>query len=139
MKPEEFIDFAERLCEAPYQEAEKRSAISRSYYGAFHASLQSLPPAFAPTAAQTYSAHSHKSVIDALKTWGASLASGRTSAVEASRTLATLKCARQRADYHLDERVDQADVDLYVGKARRVVELVRLARKRYEQGSIQPA
>lgn len=139
MKPEEFIELAERLLEQPRKEADTRSAISRSYYGALHASLQCLPKRFAPTAAQLHAGGSHKNVIQALKTWGRSRVDGATSASEASHTLATLKRARVFADYCLAECVKQADVDLCVVKARRVIELVQHARKRFERAVNQPA
>jgi uncharacterized protein (UPF0332 family) len=42
VNPEEFIEFAEVILNAHHQRASYRSAISRAYYGAFHAAAQLL-------------------------------------------------------------------------------------------------
>ena len=135
MIPEDFINTAERLLKDTTEEADKRSAISRSYYGAFHASIKSLPPKFAPATADLNGNASHKAVVDALAQWGGSLDSGRTEAQQASRTLATLKKARRRADYDIDDELDAADLSSCVRNARSVLTRVELARSQYEKST----
>jgi uncharacterized protein (UPF0332 family) len=137
MKPDDFIQTAERLLTDACAEADQRSAISRSYYGAFHATRRCLPPRFAPTSAQINSGRSHQVVIEALIQWGASRTSGCSNAAEASRTLLSLKQARRHADYDIEAPVRRTDAQTCVSRSRKVVELVRHARKRFDQASIQ--
>ena len=66
MTPDEFIEAAERLLVSPSKEANQRSAVSRAYYGALHASRVSIPAPYAPTQAQIRSSESHKAVVDGL-------------------------------------------------------------------------
>jgi uncharacterized protein (UPF0332 family) len=139
MTPEEFISTAERLLKEPCVEADKRSAISRSYYGAFHASVQSLPPQFAPTKDAVNSGESHKAVIDALASWGSSRLKGCTDAAQASRKLASLKRARRRADYEIAKDLEQSDLASCILNSRKVVELVKYARQRFDQTETSPA
>jgi uncharacterized protein (UPF0332 family) len=133
MKPGDFIQTAERLLTPPCAEADQRSAISRSYYGAFHASRRCLPPQFTPTTAQIKSGRSHQIVIDALLEWGASRASGCSNAAEASRGLLWLKKARHHADYNIEASVRHKDVENCIAESRKVIELVQHARKRFDQ------
>jgi uncharacterized protein (UPF0332 family) len=134
MTPEEFIDTAEKLLVERAKEADKRSAISRAYYGAFHACMECMPKEYAPTREQLNSAESHKSVIDALASWGSRNVSGRTDAAQAARTLASLKRARRRADYDIELALNEGDVDSCVKRSRKVVELIRYAKRRHDVG-----
>lgn len=133
MRPEEFIETAERLLVEPCKEADKRSAISRAYYGAFHASRLSLPPSFSPSAKQTRSAGSHDAIVDRLILWGNAHAAGRTGTVAAAKCLVKLKRARKRADYKLDSEISPKDVKTCVRNSRRIVRLVRAARALFDK------
>lgn len=134
MSPEEFINTAERLLKGAGPESDKRSAISRSYYGAFHECKGNLPSRHAPSASQYRSEESHKAVIDALAQWGKSLDPGRTDAQQAGRKLMRLKLARRNADYEIETPVIDADVTSCVVKAKEIVVHVKRARTLFDAG-----
>ncbi|WP_321785890.1 hypothetical protein [Paraburkholderia sp. J94] len=136
MTPEEFIDTAERLLCEPASEADRRSAISRSYYGAFHACIASIPREYTPARDRVMSSESHRAVVDALTGWGARLVSGRTVASQVSRELAVLKKARRHADYDLTRTLNERDVGSCVRQSRKIVTLIRYARERHDQSAL---
>lgn len=133
MSPEDFIETAMRLLVEPCKEADKRSAISRAYYGALHASRMSLPQEYAPTMEELRSDGSHKAVIQRLSDWGKALAPGRTDAQQAARKLARLKLARRTADYEIHKDVNNDDVATCVADSQKIVDLVRNARSRFDK------
>ncbi|WP_310631639.1 hypothetical protein [Paraburkholderia sp.] len=136
MSPEEFIDTAERLLLEPTREADKRSAVSRSYYGAFHACVESMPKEYAPVRDSFVSAESHRAVIDALSAWGTRLVSGRSVAAQVAHELAVLKRARRHADYDLTRTLNERDVGSCVRQSRKIVTLIRYARERHDQSAL---
>ena len=133
MSPEEFIETAERLLVEPSKEADRRSAVSRAYYGALHASRDSVPHSFAPTVAELSRGETHKAVIDSLARWGKAAAPGRTDAQRAARNLAVLKKARKDADYEIADPVNSRNVASCVGDSRKILKLVRGARALYDK------
>ncbi|MFP6562833.1 hypothetical protein WJ542_31715 [Paraburkholderia sp. B3] len=133
MSPEEFIETAERLLVEPCKEADRRSAISRAYYGALHASRHSVPLPFAATEAELSHGETHKAIIDSLARWGKAAAPGRTDAQQAARSLATLKKARKNADYEIADPVNPRDVASCVDDSKKILKLVRAARTLYDK------
>ncbi|WP_147297934.1 hypothetical protein [Trinickia dinghuensis] len=133
MSPEEFIETAERLLVEPCKEADQRSAVSRAYYGALHASRDSVPRPFVPTEAELSRGETHKAVIDSLARWGKAVAPGRTGAQQAARNLAVLKKARKDAEYEIADPVDSHNVASCVVDSRRILKLVRDARALYDK------
>ena len=133
MLPDDFIDTAERLLAGAPEESDKRSAVSRSYYGAFHACLGSLPLDFIPAESDIQSGESHKAIIAAITLWGKGTQPGRTYAQQAARMLSKLKFARRRADYDISENLDSGDVDYCIGRSRKVIQLIRDARSRFDK------
>lgn len=99
MEPAEFISVALRLATS-HREADRRTAISRAYYGAFHVALrfvQNCGVYFAPK--ETYGAEIHRKVRYCLRE------SGNASAVDAGGSLLTLRNQRNAADYDLDSAI----------------------------------
>jgi hypothetical protein len=133
MQPDEFISTAERLLVGADREADKRSAISRAYYGALHESRESLPAAFALSEADMSSCGSHKAVIDRLRRWSKAAVPGRRDAGDAARSLSSLKHARNHADYELGCAVDEIAVSSCVSESKRIVALVRDARALFDR------
>jgi hypothetical protein len=131
--PDEFIDTAERLIAAASNEADQRSAVSRAYYGALHASRTCIPAPYAPTQAQIKSSESHKQIIDSLATWGKAAAPGRGGAQQASRALARLKRERRAADYDIHLPLDMNAVTSCIASSRKIVSLVRDGRALYDK------
>lgn len=131
MVPEEFVEAAERLLAESDKEADQRSAVSRAYYGALHASRISMPaPYIIPT---TESIGSHKAVIDGLSAWGRAAVPGRSDARVASRALASMKHKRTAADYDIHEPVNTGAVTSCVAEARKIIKLVHDARALYDK------
>lgn len=81
-------------------ESSLRSAASRAYYAALHASLDALPPQFCPATQQLKEENSHVLIQTAVTRWGHSLTPGRTEAQEVARHLPKLKKIRKNATMH---------------------------------------
>jgi hypothetical protein len=133
MAPEEFIKTGERLISVGAEETEQRSAISRSYYGAFDGCLASLPDQFSPTREAVNGSTSHKAVLNALSNWGNSLSAGRTQAQQAGRRLTALKRARKRADYDINGTLSATDLQNCIADARDVLVRVTAAQSQFER------
>lgn len=96
MDPLEFISVALRIANTD-READRRTAVGRAYYGAFHVARQFLLDCglyFSPK--QTYAAEIHTRVRYCL------LESGNPDAVHAGNRLFALRNQRNAADYDLD-------------------------------------
>jgi hypothetical protein len=133
MTPDDFISTADKLLADPCNESDKRSAISRSYYGAYHGCIESLPDEYAPTDSEFQSSESHKAVIDAVARWGKDLVQGRTDAQQAARRLSYLKKERKKADYEIGAAVDERAAASCVDDCRFVLDHIRRARERFDQ------
>lgn len=134
MKPIEFIETAARLLERDPSEADQRSAISRAYYGAFHACIECLPDEFRPDRSAAREGGSHKAIIDAVVLWGRSTRPGRSDAQHAARRIAQLKRSRVVADYHL--QIDYVlEASVCIADARTVLDAVERGRRRYDEST----
>lgn len=132
MSPEEFVATAERLLKAGADESDKRSAISRSYYGAFHFCSNYLPAEFKPKQSDLDGPESHKVVIKAIGLWGKRPGAGRGEAQQIARKLARLKGARKRADCEINSPLNAQDVEYCVEDARELIERAIRARSQYD-------
>lgn len=119
MKPVDFIVVAKILAAGP-DEAHWRSAVSRAYYGAFHAALQLLA-SYGITFPKASSAH--EKVAQCLQN------SGDEELAEAGRRVASLREKRNIADYHLDDkRLTVAEaVSFELGRADVVISVIAKA------------
>ena len=121
MKPDDFIVVAKDLS-AGSNEAHWRSAVSRAYYGAFHAALQLLV-SFGVAFPKTSSAHDKVSQC---------LQNCKSGALEeARRILASLRDKRNVADYRLDDKrlsVREA-IDFELGRTDEVLAVIQSARQ----------
>lgn len=96
MKPAEFIQLAAKLVtqsELATSESRHRTAVSRAYYGAFHASNEVLEDC---SMAVRRNAYGHQDVIDLLRQ------NSDPRARRLSRMLDDLRRQRIAADYRLD-------------------------------------
>jgi uncharacterized protein (UPF0332 family) len=134
MRPDDFIDAAEKFLSPEFGEAGIRSAVSRAYYGAFHCCSRSLPTDMLPDQATRYEAGSHKALIGALEAWGNSPRNGRLSAQRAVRKLARLRRARVDADYRLADPLAH-DPSNCVQDAREVLNLIEDARRLFDKAA----
>jgi hypothetical protein len=119
MNPNEFLDLAVRLSNGA-GEAERRSAISRAYYGAFHAGRLLIE---ACDVVVPQSAEGHRVVIWCLQN------SHDAELETAGRKLDSLRTIRNQADYRLDQR-DFADanfIQVQMRRARDIADAVRVA------------
>jgi len=111
-------------------ESSLRSAASRAYYAALHASLDALPPQFCPATKQLKEENSHVLIQTAVTRWGHSLTPGRTEAQEVARHLPKLKKIRKNADYALQSDFSSDDANEAMRRARTVLEKTRRAKSR---------
>lgn len=70
MFPSDFIETARSLADPSRSEADRRTSVSRSYYGAFHCCAAMIPQEFAPPRDIVHDAGSHKALIEAMAVWG---------------------------------------------------------------------
>lgn len=124
MNPDEFLDLADRLSKAA-GEAERRSAISRAYYGVFHAGRVLIE---ACDVIVPKSAEGHRVVIWCLKE------SHDAELETAGRKLDSLRSTRNQADYQLDHRgfADASFIQLEMRRAHAIEEVVRVAMTRMD-------
>lgn len=101
-------------------EADQRSAISRAYYAAFHATDSVLPEALVPN---EHYGSSHEALISAVGEFGRSFSPGRTEAAQISRALPALKRMRVRADYQIKAEMAPEDVGLALNRAASILTL----------------
>jgi hypothetical protein len=119
MNPDEFLDLAMRLSNAP-GEAERCSAISRAYYGVFHAGrvLIETCDVVVPQSVEGHRVGLQNSRDAELQTAG--------------RKLDSLRTIRNQADYRLDQRdfADAKFIQLQMRRARDISDAVRVGRPR---------
>jgi uncharacterized protein (UPF0332 family) len=118
MNPRRFIELAREMVTRSHggpgtaTEAEKRSAISRAYYGAFHVAVECLASLGIEA---TQSSHSHVVVRNGLNNCG-------DPDIElVGADLTTLYTNRLRADYRLGDRTISANADQMTTLAEKVV------------------
>lgn len=117
--PQDFLSFAIKLSGSA-EEIERRAAVSRAYYGAFHIAdqaktmLPELPP-------QEAWSGSHEAVVRRY------LADrGNKSSVKLGYILRDMKNRRESADYELIGECPTQDVLVQIGEAKKIEELARL-------------
>jgi uncharacterized protein (UPF0332 family) len=100
-------------------EAEWRSAVSRAYYGAFHAARRLMHDlGFVVPRAER--AHAYL--------WLRLSNCGEAAVVRAGAELNSLRSDRNRADYDVERTIHQADALLQVQTARRILQVLDSAR-----------
>jgi uncharacterized protein (UPF0332 family) len=124
MNPDEFLDLAIRLSSAA-GEAERRSAVSRAYYGVFHASRVLIE---ACDVIVPQSAEGHRVVIWCLQN------SLDADLETAGRKLDSLRTIRNQADYRLGQRdfADAQFIQLQMQRARAVADATRAGMTRID-------
>ena len=113
-------------------ESSLRSAASRAYYAALHASLDALPTQFHPDARRLKEENSNVLIQPAITQWGHSLTPGRTEAQELARHLPKLKKLRKNADYAIAQDFSSDDAKEAVHRAQRVLENVLHAKSKQQ-------
>jgi hypothetical protein len=112
MNPDEFLTLAIRLSNSN-GEAEKRTAVSRAYYGSFHAARLFVTSCGVKC---PESAEAHDKIAKCLQHCG------DPSAETAGRELDSLRSTRNRADYRLNSEQfrDAAFIRLQLERAQRI-------------------
>jgi hypothetical protein len=120
MNPDEFMMLAQRLA-ATSGEAERRSAISRAYYGLFHAARMIVANCEVVT---PESAEAHSKICMCLQS------SGHAPLLSAGQKLSSFRNIRNRADYQLSDRrfTSSAFVAVQMSIAHEIDEAIRVAR-----------
>jgi hypothetical protein len=117
MTPRDLIDLANDLC-ADDREAAWRAAISRAYYGCFHASAHFLRHAGfeVPQAEQ---AHGYL--------WKRLQNCGQWELIAVGRDLSELRSIRNRADYEIEKAIDHRLATAQVLRALRLLDVLEAA------------
>jgi len=100
-------------------EAEWRSAVSRAYYGAFHAA-RGLMRDLGFVVPRADRAHAYL--------WLRLSNGGEAEVVRAGADLNSLRSDRNRADYDVDRTINHADALVQVQTARRIMQVLDLAK-----------
>lgn len=108
-------------------EASLRSAASRAYYAALHASLKAVPIEFFPTEAELNARDSHNKILDAIVAWGNSTTPGRTEANAIRRELPRLKRLRKTADYSIDSDFSENEAIEALARSSRILQHIATA------------
>ena len=119
MRPEEFLDFATELANSSNSgSAAHRSAVSRAYYGVYHAVRSIIEKDLSISCRADSGGNEHKLLIDYLA------GSQVDEAVEIARLLRNLSQSRKEADYDLDEKAaeSQQNSQTCVARARNILE-----------------
>lgn len=122
------LEFQASATTSANAEATLRSAASRAYYAALHASLNALPEAFAPTETELKERDSHLLAQDAMMRWGKSLTPGRSEAQLAARDLPRLKKIRKNADYGISADFQDGEAQKAMRRARKFIANVEYAK-----------
>ena len=102
IEPKDILATAKRLHDGgSTAEADLRSAASRAYYAALHASHLALPTDLTPKAGDLRAKGSHQAVIDAIELWAKAARPGRMEARVLVHNLCQLRAIRKKADYNL--------------------------------------
>lgn len=110
-------------------ESNLRSAASRAYYAAMHATDISLPDDLALSDEDRHSKDSHKAVVDAVTLWAKAIRQGRTEAGVVARNLPRLKNTRKKADYRIGENFSNAEAQAALVTAKTTIESAYRAAK----------
>ncbi len=102
IEPKDILATAKRLHDGgSSSEADLRSAASRAYYAALHASHLALPTDLTPKESDLRAKGSHQAVIDAVDLWAKAARTGRMEVQVLVRKLCRLRVIRKKADYDL--------------------------------------
>lgn len=119
MRPEEFLDFAAELANSNTSgSAAHRSAVSRSYYGVYHAVRSAIEKGLSISCRADSGGNEHKLVVDYLA------GSQVDEAAEIARLLRNLSQSRKEADYDLDDKSaeSQQNSQACVARGRNILE-----------------
>ncbi len=131
IQPSDFLQTAKQLYQdGNVPEADLRSAASRAYYAALHASHLALPDSRKPSEAILRNKGSHQAIIDALDAWAKAPGVGREQARKLVRTLRRLRDTRKNADYSLLTDFKNNDARLALMDASQVLADAAHARDR---------
>ena len=117
-------------------EAAQRSAISRAYYAAFHATKAVVPTKFINPDSK-HKPSSHEGLIDAVRTYSRSPEAKKSVTIKCSQeiaeSLSRLKRYRTFADYNLGEEMINFPADRSLIDATKIINLCDLINKRANQ------
>ena len=121
--PKEILETAKRLLNNPTSESDMRSAASRAYYAALHATDRAIPNTFAGNDKTAAPGSSHDAIIgkaDRLSKMGTQ---GRTEAAQLFAILPKIKKIRKMADYQLDANSESKTYSHAVSQAEKALSL----------------
>jgi hypothetical protein len=128
--PKEILETAKRLLNNPTSESDMRSAASRAYYAALHATDRAIPNTFAGNDKTADPGSSHDAIIGKAGRLSKAFTPGRTEAAQLFAMLPKMKVTRVKADYRLGENVESKTYSHAVSQAEKALSLCcDLARK----------
>jgi hypothetical protein len=120
--PKEILETAKKLLGDPSLESDLRSAASRAYYAALHATNQAIPETFTGNHQTSPSPQSsHDFIIGKADRLRKAASSGKIEATELYAILPKMKKIRVMADYRLDEKIESTIGNHAVAQAERVL------------------
>ncbi len=122
----EVMQLAERLHAMEQTEVNSRSAVSRAYYAALHATKGTFPPR-----QRVDGESSHAEIIGRAKAYGNTVQPGRSEANRIALWMPRLRSARNLADYDLDKGLSVNDAAGHLERARLILSICEeIVRKR---------
>lgn len=118
IKPLDFIEFAESLLSNPLNEAGLRSAISRSYYGAFLHTQEYVDAKLAPIAALSDGVGVHEALIRRLR------AEKAMKSRSAAYQLTALRTMRVTADYKTLDVFELGDAEEAIANSKKLISTI---------------
>ena len=112
---------AELIADESCAESRARAAVSRAYYGMYHAIqpvVDGLPVIHRSVGE---SVGHHRDAIDRLAKWDCPLKDLRYPAAAMSKALAYARTLRNRADYELGQNVSRVDAEAVLERAKRAI------------------
>ena len=112
----EIMQLAERLHAMEQTEVISRTAVSRAYYAALHATKGTFPPR-----QRVDGESSHAEIIGRAKAYGNSLEPGRSEANQIALWMPRLRSVRNLADYDLEKELSFKDTAGHLERARLIL------------------
>jgi uncharacterized protein (UPF0332 family) len=112
----EIMELAERLHAMEQSEVVSRSAVSRAYYAALHATKGTFP-----ARQRVDGESSHAEIIGRAKAYGNSIEPGRSEANRIAMWMPRLRSGRNLADYDLEMDLSPKDAAGHLERARLIL------------------
>ncbi len=134
IEPKDILATAQKLLASGVPtESDLRSAASRAYYAALHASYFVLPGGLVPNTSELKGKGSHDAIIRAVEIWAKKPGTGRAEAQIILRNLKRSKDIRKTADYRLEYDFPITESQFAIADATKVLSEAAHAKQKLER------